>query len=170
MPVVLKVGHMAPRGPHQISKGPQENDGKSGGHRRFWVGHRNIIAWIHFWNLKCNQMFPSPLHHVQHSKQRSLLFLQLIWLNLFYVGWLICSQKYVTALMWWGEMIFAYHWPQCNWTFENFQVFFCPTRHVIPTTNITFLQCYTQTKYIKAINCFNNSNVHQAKMRQLTTI
>jgi hypothetical protein len=31
-PVVLKVGHIAPRGPHHVFTGPQENDGKFGGH------------------------------------------------------------------------------------------------------------------------------------------
>jgi hypothetical protein len=31
------------RGPRQDSKGPQENDGKLGGQRNFWVGQQNFI-------------------------------------------------------------------------------------------------------------------------------
>jgi hypothetical protein len=60
-------------------------------------------------------------------------------------------QKYVTAFMLWDEMIFAYHWPHCNRAFEIIQVFFCPTLNIVPISNITFLQCYTGTKYIKTI-------------------
>jgi len=33
--VALSVGHMAPKGPHKVSKGTQENDKKLLGHRNF---------------------------------------------------------------------------------------------------------------------------------------
>ena len=33
--MVLKVSHMAPKETHQLSKGPQANDGKLGGDRNF---------------------------------------------------------------------------------------------------------------------------------------
>jgi len=33
--VALSVGHMAPKGPHQVSKGTKENDKKLLGHRNF---------------------------------------------------------------------------------------------------------------------------------------
>jgi len=40
------------RGPHQVSKGPQEKDGKFGGHSKFCVGHRNFTAWIKYFKFK----------------------------------------------------------------------------------------------------------------------
>ena len=39
---------MAPQGTTPISKGPQENDGKFGGHSNFCVGHRKFFFFFFF--------------------------------------------------------------------------------------------------------------------------
>jgi hypothetical protein len=46
------------RGPHQVSKGPQENDDKLWGHSNFWVGHRNFTAWVKYLKFKIETKFP----------------------------------------------------------------------------------------------------------------
>jgi len=43
-------------------------------------------------------------------------------------GWLLCCQKYVTALTLRSEVIFAYHWRQNNWTCKDMQVFIRPKK------------------------------------------
>ena len=114
------------RDPHQVCKGPLENDRELGSHSNFWVAHWNFTAWINISNLKLNQRFSFPPYIQQHRRQSCLL---LLLPTSYLVDWFqfgdICCQKYVTALMFW-EVIFAYHWPHCNWMFTNLQVFIRP--------------------------------------------
>jgi hypothetical protein len=55
---LLSVGHMAPRGPHQVSNGPQENDGKLVCRSNFCLGHRNFTAWMESFVFKIESKVP----------------------------------------------------------------------------------------------------------------
>jgi hypothetical protein len=102
------------RGAHQVSKGPLENDGKLGLNSDFWVGHRNFIVWIKYFEFKIESKFPfSPASPAaQTAKLYFIAFPHLMWLNLVSVAWLthICCQKHVTACMLWRAMFLACHW------------------------------------------------------------
>ena len=71
-PAVQKVGHIAPRGPHHIFIGPQENDRKFGGHYSL-NGPPRLHCLDKKSNLKFNQSLPSPLHPPQHRLQSYIL-------------------------------------------------------------------------------------------------
>ena len=52
-----------PSQPHQLSKGPQENDGNLGSHSNFGVGHRNFTVWIKYFKFKIDSKIPlSPAY------------------------------------------------------------------------------------------------------------
>ena len=123
--MVLSVDHMALQGPHRVSRGPLEHEGKFSVHSSFWLGHRNIIDWIKYFKFKIESSAPfSPTSPAaQKGKLHFIVFPKSYLLEYVYV--FICCQKYVAALMLWRQMISAYHWPHCkrrsknNWKFST---------------------------------------------------
>jgi hypothetical protein len=59
-----------PRGPREVSKGPQENEGKLGPHTNFGWATETFLSEKNISNLKLNQRHPSPLHLPQHRRQK----------------------------------------------------------------------------------------------------
>jgi hypothetical protein len=52
--------------------GPQENDGKLGGHSNFWEDHHNFIAWINYFKFKMESKV--PFSHVFPTAQKAKLY------------------------------------------------------------------------------------------------
>ena len=121
------------REPHQLSKRPQENYGKLGGHSKFEWDTRTSLSEYFKFTIESNVPFSPASPTAQKAKLYFISFYTYHVIDLVSVGWLIWCQKYVTALMLWGDVIFAYHWPHCNQSFRNLQVF------IRPITNRIFL-------------------------------
>ena len=58
-----------------------------------------------------------------------LLFPHLLYLSVFSVGWDVSYQKQVEAMVLWGEMIFAWHWPPGKPDIYKLQVFIRAKEH-----------------------------------------
>ena len=48
---------------------------------------------------------------------------------------LVCCLKFVTALLLWRQVSFAYHWPHCYWTIKNLQVCIRPKEYTERNAN-----------------------------------
>jgi hypothetical protein len=143
-PVVLSVDHMALRGPHRISRGPLDHEGKWRSHSSFWVGHRNIIDWIKYFKFKIESSasFSPTSPAAQNGKFYFIPFSKLYLLECGISWGDICCQKYVIALMLWREMMFAYHWPHYNRRSKNnckFSASLTNTQNIMPIINRIFL-------------------------------
>ena len=88
------LNHYATARP-QVSKVPQENSGKLGDHRNFWVGYRNFTAGIKYFNFKTESKVPSSSASPQHRRQSSMLslFPHHVWLNLVSARWFYLLSK-----------------------------------------------------------------------------
>ena len=102
------------RVPHQVSKGPQQNDRNLGVHTNFWMGLRNVTAWIKK-KIQIKKIEFSPSSSA--AQKAKLLLPHLIWLNLVSVGWPILCQKCAKAFILRKEKTLACYCTHSNQTF-----------------------------------------------------
>jgi hypothetical protein len=94
------------------------------GHSIFWVGHRKFTAWIKYIKFKIELEVPSsPLFPAAQKAKMYFIAFPTSYLVEFGFSWVPLLWKVRNRLDVVNRGDLTYHWPHCNRTFENLQVF-----------------------------------------------